>query len=819
MALSEARVEAVDGGLNILPPSSARALVIAGVSPKGTPGTLFAFGRSSAILAGLDGGPLAEAAAYCLLGGGSIRALVVEPNVAGDVSAVTKEGVGAAEMTVAVGPHRTITIEIETAGAIATMRFKWKVGNGAFSAPVLSSADPFRVPGTFTYLTFAAGTYVLGSSYVIGTDGTITRSSGVATGGSVTSDSATVDLVAGQHTDVSIDQGAAQVWTWGGTYGNCKMAAAGAYSGGVGGTFTVRWVDEDGAHETVITVPGTVAAGELALIAKLNELLLTSGVPVLVEDSGDSNKLRFITTRLGTSADVSITAVTGAGFTAETGIDVTAATAAGTATCAKTGGTGTKTVTIAFLDAATPAEIVAAIAAADGLTGGTWSAPTSTTQRIISSTTGASPKGVQVKSASTNSLGFDNAEHNGGASTIAIDTVTQASSAVDAFDVLVRVTKSGALGVGQVRISLDGGTDDGGTEGADVTPSDAGLYVIPGTGLAVTFDDDLVEGDKYSFVAAPPTGDAEAVGAALATLRAAYTSIAWRLLWVMGGAASASDAAAGFATVDSEMESFEAVFKYGRAFVECPTVGSIIVTGGAAARDTADDDTAVLTALSALVSTDGRTGIIAGEARTVSAYTHKRRPYRCDSWAIMRRLSSIRAGEDGAWVGRGALPGITKLRRDEAASPVLTEAGINTLRSYEGLGGYYVAGTEGGPGVRAKTANTSDFYRTANGRVLDEAMAIARARGLILIQQSFRVDSATGQILDRDALALESQLTQAVQAELTQPSPADASDAAVTVDRNTNILETGALDFDVAVVPLGYASAVRGRVGLTTTLT
>jgi len=253
-------------------------------------------------------------------------------------------------------------------------------------------------------------------AYLTGIDGDVTAVAGAATSGSTTNaPSVTRDILIGQHTDISIDGGASVVYLWGGTQGTCKMAAAGGYAGNVPGTFTIRWALTGGSFTTaVITVPSGIAAGELALLTAINGLLAASQVPAYIEDSGDANKLRFVTTRYGSTANVSITAVSGAGFTAETGIAVTAATASGTATLKKDGG-GVTSVTIPFLDVATDAQIAAAIVTG-GVgqpTGGTILATGTGGALVATVTATGAAHSIQIVGTSTNSLGFDNAVHAG----------------------------------------------------------------------------------------------------------------------------------------------------------------------------------------------------------------------------------------------------------------------------------------------------------------------------------------------------------------------------------------------------------------------
>jgi hypothetical protein len=77
---------------------------------------------------------------------------------------------------------RPIEILISTAGALGTMRFKWRlVGDTNFSAEIPSSAAApwvFALDEAFAVLTFGAGGYVLDSTYVISEAGGVTTGGG-----------------------------------------------------------------------------------------------------------------------------------------------------------------------------------------------------------------------------------------------------------------------------------------------------------------------------------------------------------------------------------------------------------------------------------------------------------------------------------------------------------------------------------------------------------------------------------------------------------------------------------------------------------------
>jgi len=186
MALGEATFEILTGGgqQRTSAAVSAKTIVQLGVSPGGDEAKLYKFSDLSAITATLDTGPLAEACALRHRTGLTTYAVPTKPSQAGAVGTVTQKGTGTGTVTVGTAPHKAIKIKITNAGAIATMKFRVSYDGGTTYQPEVTSADSgggsfvYRVPGTFCTLTFAAGTYVLNSTYDIGVDGTVTIGGG-----------------------------------------------------------------------------------------------------------------------------------------------------------------------------------------------------------------------------------------------------------------------------------------------------------------------------------------------------------------------------------------------------------------------------------------------------------------------------------------------------------------------------------------------------------------------------------------------------------------------------------------------------------------
>jgi hypothetical protein len=234
-------------------------------------------------------------------------------------------------------------------------------------------------------------------------------------------------------THLSIDQGADQIWTWSGTRGTLANNGAGAFAG-TNGVFVVR-ANEDPTTDQTITMTAASDTIEKAIIQINSQALyltaLKGGAAAFSMESlryGDGSNVRVVSGDAGTLADLGLAAGLGT---------------AGTAHCQKTGGTGNKVVSVQFFDDATPAEVVAAIALADGVTGATLFVNDDGLLQLMTDTAGPTPNGVQRKT-STVTLGFDAIEHNGETTGGATndDIVTGLKTAIDALAGLPAITTS-----------------------------------------------------------------------------------------------------------------------------------------------------------------------------------------------------------------------------------------------------------------------------------------------------------------------------------------------------------------------------------------
>lgn len=356
----------------------------------------------------------------------------------------------------------------------------------------------------------------------------------------------------------------------------------------------------------------------------------------------------------------------------------------------------------------------------------------------------------------------------------AASNVTQASSPLDTYSGLIATTTAGALGVAQFTYSLDGGVK---TSAQILVPS-GGVYVIPNSGIVVTFASTFGLGDTFSWTtttASFTTGD---VTTALTSILG--NSAQWGFLHVVGMPSSSANAASMASTVDAQMTVAQTAYRFVRAIVECPTTES---------------DSTIAAAFVNFVS--ARLGVAVGTVLTTSPLTglQLHRPL---AWAVTARLGSTAISEEPSFVGRGPLAfvnGLTKgVDRDETATPYLDAARFMTARYIPGIPGVYV--TRG----QMMDIPGGDFNRISRGRVMDVACSTARAGLLPYLNGTVNVDTKTGYIAEVDAKNIEVIVTQKLKDVLV--SNGNASGASVVLSRTANILSTLAEPVTVRVIPL-----------------
>lgn len=359
-------------------------------------------------------------------------------------------------------------------------------------------------------------------------------------------------------------------------------------------------------------------------------------------------------------------------------------------------------------------------------------------------------------------------------------------SPVDAYDIRVEIVTAGALGVGAFRYSLDGENNWSG----NIQIPAGGKYVIPGTGVVLTFAGTFTLADKYTGVSTGPTCSNTEITAAFTALLANPSE--WGFAHVMVTPSSAANAATLSATVAAQTTAAQAAYRYVRSIVECPSTES---------------DSTISAAFASFA--DPRVGVCVGDVGLVSPLTgrtHRRNV----SWTYTARLSAIKLsthpGKTKAEDNSGALKNVRSIYRDEAATPLLDEARFVTARTIIGKPGYFI--TRG----RMMASPGSDFGQIMNCRVMDRMCTIARSALIDELNNDVRINGETGFIDERDAVEIESQVQAKEEAAL-KSAEDEISSVTVAVSRTDNLLSTSTCNVEISGVPKGYLETIKTNIG------
>lgn len=363
--------------------------------------------------------------------------------------------------------------------------------------------------------------------------------------------------------------------------------------------------------------------------------------------------------------------------------------------------------------------------------------------------------------------------------------VTQASSPLDAYAIVVTVAAAGALGAGIFTYSVDGGNN---TSGQILIPS-SGIYAIPGTGVVLTFSAaTYVLGDVYTFSTTGASFGTSDVNAAMAVLTADARE--WAFFQIIGQGASAAAAASMAAVVDTQAFIAEAGFRYVFGISECPTV---------------EVDATITAAFASFVST--RTMVCVGDIGHISSVTPGRVIRRNCATVIASRIALCQPKEHPGKFSLGAVKNVKSLYPNFGATtwnPItLDGARFATMRTLPKAVGYFV--TRG----NLMAANGSDFSNVMNRRCMDLACGFGYQALLQILNSEIQTDPSTGFIYEPVAAGVEvftrAQIITGLGGNITQ--------ARVTVSRTEPILSTKKFPVSIGIIPFGYAEFINVTIG------
>lgn len=371
------------------------------------------------------------------------------------------------------------------------------------------------------------------------------------------------------------------------------------------------------------------------------------------------------------------------------------------------------------------------------------------------------------------------------------EKLTQVSSPLDAYRLLITITKGGARGTAEFTYSLDDGAN---TSRVYAT---AATFVVPGAGIVLSFSDaTYAKDDVFTGTSTPPAfTSADAQLAIEAMLKSAYE---FEGIHIVGTPSSAADAATLAIMLDTELQAAETTYlRYIWGVSECPTV---------------EADATVSAAFASLVSNTGRLGVGIGDADLNSGDTGlvmKRNA----AWAYTTRLASTKYSTHPGFVRGGALPGVQAIYAAYGGGPAadtFDSSRFVTLRTIQGRPGYYV--------TRGNTMDvaTSDYHAIQFVRVINRAATIAQLAMTEYLNGDWRIDPDTGHIDARDKTLVESsvenQIKNAMMGERGSAKD-EISGATVALDPNADLLSDATLTATVSIIPKGYSETIDIPIG------
>lgn len=375
---------------------------------------------------------------------------------------------------------------------------------------------------------------------------------------------------------------------------------------------------------------------------------------------------------------------------------------------------------------------------------------------------------------------------------------TLANDPVDDFDAIIVVTKGGVRGVARFKFSLDGGR----TYSAEHVVPTGGTYVLADSGVTVTFPaGTYVLDEEYTFACGSPKYDSTAFNTAMDALLADARE--WGFVHAVGRHASAAASAAIAASLATKLASAQTSHRYAFGIVDAAGDDGFDASGEPVDYNDDTEVAAIIAAFAAVA--DSRLYIAAGLQVMTSSVTGYQQ-VRPSGWSHGARIASVAIHVDPGKFADGPTKGVLELLHDEGVSPALDEQGFATSRTYVGEAGIFV--TRG----LMRAPSGSDFKSVDRRRVMDRACKVARSSLLHYLNDTVKVDAATGFIDDLDARRIESRVKAALQVALVNPG--HATSVAVQIPRDENILSSETLSCTIRVVPLAKTTYIEATIGL-----
>lgn len=391
-----------------------------------------------------------------------------------------------------------------------------------------------------------------------------------------------------------------------------------------------------------------------------------------------------------------------------------------------------------------------------------------------------------MKSATSVAGALSAVAKSGGGPTVTVAGATPS----DDYQAQLRVVLGDVLGAGTFQYTLDNGQ----TWSEVLTIPAGGTFAIPNTGITATFPaGTYVALETYTFTATAPMWNATDLAAGFLVLAADPTK--WDFFVGAGRHATAAAAATIGAALQTQLTTLANQFRY-----------------LAGMFDAGDEATAaVITAYAAVVTNRVLYAYRSFVASSPKAFPGYSTPKMRMVNAFAQKAHAALLSTDLARVKSGPIPDAVSIEHNEQVTEVLDAQKISTARTIPGLTGFFL--TNG----NMKSAAGSDFKFWQHRRIMDVACATVAAAQALWLNADLRTN-LDGTIDERDALAIEADVTSKLNAQLIEPRNADGkpghvSRLAYTIDRTTNFQTTGIVLANLAVQPRGYVKFFRTTLG------
>jgi hypothetical protein len=362
-------------------------------------------------------------------------------------------------------------------------------------------------------------------------------------------------------------------------------------------------------------------------------------------------------------------------------------------------------------------------------------------------------------------------------------TVTVSGSPRNEYDAAVEILSDGGLNTATFRVIIDG------LPGKRITvPDGNGQYVIPGTGITLTFNPGggtFKEGDTFTFTAAAPQATNGEVLSAVDTILEAKPAIEW--IAVAGVSAFPL-----WAALAAKAEGAEGIYQY---------LFFVAQARYKTAAETLDQWVNALSGAERGTAASTRLQVCAGWIEEADA--NGQLDVRGLIGAYCGKLAARKVHEGPDAVKYGGISAATALKPDginDGHIETLKNAGYVTARTFAGLNGIYI--TSG----QIMSEAGSDYDLVERRRVMDKACRRIYAAQLPHVNDAVKIGK------DGSPEGIKMLIAQSESPLNIMATEGEISSGQVVCPEGQNILSTKKILFKIRIVPLGKLSYIENEI-------